>query len=436
MPKYVPCPGYNGVSCEFGNEIRAAEAKTCRMCLEKKREIEREANQKYCSGCNIPLGRRSTSGLCISCFNNQLSTSKLQRQERLASGQPTTEDRLTTENTKLRESVRSLQSLVDQYQTKADFEERLTDSVLGVLDSNPYRPQISPIPPPTRSELKKLADPHEMMLLLSDMHYPEVVDPAAAFGIQYNADIALRRLAKLFRTVRRYKDLRAPAFDIPKLTIASLGDMLSGDIHDELSVTNEMPMAEAITTLAYATFDLLLELLESFGEIEVVVVPGNHPRTTKKPTTKYKWNNWEYVWGGLLAGLARTQERLTVQTPKDLVYRHKIFNQTIGLTHGDGVKIQSFAGIPWYALDRRRNALQKLLRDLGLEQIDLLCYGHFHQLIYDDNVGLIINGTMKGADEFGIVTRYSAPPAVQGLLTFHPRHGITDLSRINLGDIR
>jgi len=151
---------------------------------------------------------------------------------------------------------------------------------------------------------------------------------------------------------------------------------------------------------------------------------------------KNAWNNWEWVMGKFVQALAR--DTFNVIVPKDLVYRHKVFNQTIGLTHGDGVKAQAFAGIPWYSMKQRRDAMQALLKSLGLEQLDLLIYGHFHQLIYEEGSGcsLLINGSIKGYDEYILKTKYSGQIPIQALLTFHPRHGLTDLSRINLGHIQ
>ena len=81
--------------------------------------------------------------------------------------------------------------------------------------------------------------------------------------------------------------------------------------------------------------------------------------------------------------------------------------------------------------------MQALLKSLGMPQLDLLIYGHFHQLIYEEGsgCGMLINGSIKGYDEFILKTKYSGQTPIQALLTFHPRHGMTDLSRINLGHV-
>jgi hypothetical protein len=282
---------------------------------------------------------------------------------------------------------------------------------------------------------KATASTHEMVLLLSDTHYPEVVDPHVAMGLIYNADICAKRLERIRDVTVRYKDLRASSYQVRKLTVACLGDMLSGDIHEELAITNQFPMSEALVKLAYLLDSMGRSLAEEFEQVEFVFMPGNHPRMTKKPSHKHRYNNFDYVLGHFVAALAG--KNYVVQVPKDIVYVHQVFNARIGLVHGDGVSSGSFAGIPWYGMRSRREAIQSLLRHLGQPCIDYLLMGHFHQLLYwqGTDCDLLINGAVKGGDEYSIDTRHASTDPVQALLTFHPRHNLTDLSRINLKEI-
>lgn len=369
---------------------------------------------------------------CQACFRKQRAHLRADREKRMAAGQSTPEDMLRDENTELRVRNRSLETAIQTYRTKARAEDRIVEGIMEFIEASPYKPQLrSPAPvihKPTGNE-------HEMMALVSDAHYPEKVDPAAAFGVSYNGDICMRRLEYLRDKIIRYRDLRATSYGTRKLTVAVNGDMLSGDIHEELEVTNQMPIGQSLVNMTYALLDMGLAFASSFPEVEFVVMPGNHPRLTKKPRLKDKWNNWEWVMGSFLAGLAKDKFKVTV--PKDLVYVHRIFDQRIGITHGDGVKSASFAGIPFYGLKQRRDAMQGLFKTLGMPQLDMLCYGHFHQLLFEEGAGcsMVINGSIKGGDEYVMATRYSSQAPVQALLTYHPKHGLTDLSRINLGHI-
>jgi predicted phosphodiesterase len=301
-----------------------------------------------------------------------------------------------------------------------------------LIESNPYRPTLKPFKAP-KSAGK--ATEHEMFACISDAHYPEVVDPAQTFGLKYNPDIAKKRIEYLRDKIIRYGDLRRTAYPVRKLTVNINGDMISGDIHEELEVTNAVPITQSMVDMSYILFDLGLALRESFQDVEFIVMPGNHPRLQKTPRFKEKWNNWEWVMGKMIQALAG--DKFTVTVPKDLVYQFNIFDKRVGVTHGDGQKVQSYAGIPWYGMEKRRTKLQALLKQLKAPQLDLLVYGHFHQLIFEEGQGcsLLINGSIKGGDEYTTGAMYAAQAPVQALLTFHPRHGVTDLSRINLGHI-
>lgn len=375
------------------------------------------------------------ASVCRRCFVKARQHKLASREKRLAEGRPTDEDLLRDENTEMRTRLKSLESVVSTYRNQARIEDRIVEDIRQLFEYNPYRPQLDLKATRIPSSAKK-ATPHEMLLLLSDAHYPERVDPAAAFGVSYGGATCMNRMSYITRKTLRFAELHSSAYPIRKLTVAVNGDMLSGNIHDELEVTNEKPIGEALVEMGSALIDMGSAFAQRFEEVEFVVMPGNHPRLEKKPRMKNAWNNWEYVLGHYVK--AAVKDLFTVTVPKDLVYVHQVFNKRIGITHGDGVKSNSFAGIPFYGMKQRRDAIQALLKDLGQPQIDMLCYGHFHQAIFEEGSGcsLVINGSIKGYDEYIIKTKYSGQRPLQLLLTFHERHGLTDINRINLGHIQ
>lgn len=314
---------------------------------------------------------------------------------------------------------------------RAQLEDRLFTEIQSYIKKHPAKPVLRPV----AKKAPKATD-HEMVLMLSDTHFPEVVEPEEALGLQYNADICLRRLEYLRDTTIRYKDLRASAYHVQKLTVPVIGDMLSGDIHEELEITNQFPTSEALVRLAHAITDMGRGLAGEFPAVELIFMPGNHPRLKRKPYFKNKWNNWDYVLGHFVAALSGGA--FQVQVPKSLLYVQDVFSYKVGMMHGDGVKSASFAGIPWYGLKSRQDAIQSLLRHLDRPNIDYLLMGHYHRLLYwqGTDCDLIINGSVKGGDEFIIGSRHSSSDPVQGLLTLHPKHGLTDLSRINLSGVQ
>ena len=206
-------------------------------------------------------GRKSDDAeLCAACrrFRGQYETNVRREAEarerveiaaRLAANQPKPEDLLRDDNARLQGQVRQLETAVVSYRDRARVEDRLVENIREFVEANPYRPVFRK---PRELKVEGKASPHEMMVVVSDAHYPERVDPAAAYGIEYNGDICLRRLEHVRDAVVRYRDLRATSYPVQKITIAVNGDMLSGNIHEELEVTNEHPITEALVRMSYA----------------------------------------------------------------------------------------------------------------------------------------------------------------------------------------
>ena len=380
--------------CDGSKTRRALRCSTCA------RRANRSTGFIACPKCNGPKSR--SSAVCKSCVANKAA-------QRAPADSDSDADKLRRENGVLRADVGALRQSIGKLESRRAIEDTVAETLSRVVTANPYMPRFEA----PRMDMKRAAK-HEMLLLVSDAHFPEVVDPRECFGQSYGPEQCRLRMRQLRDATMSYIARRD--YEVKRLTIGVVGDMLSGDIHEELIVTNAEPMAQAVVDMAHMLFELGSDLA-AILPVRMVVMPGNHPRMTKKPTAKYKWNNHEHIMGHMVRALAR--DAFEVEVPRDLVYRMPVFDKVIGLTHGDGVKTVSFAGIPHYSLQRRRNALQQLLRETGNPQLDLLCYGHFHQLIYDDLQGVLINGSIKGTDEFGAVTRYAYARPTQALVTFH-----------------
>lgn len=363
----------------------------------------------------------------------------LDPQERImrqAGGETTTEDRLRDRLEFTEDELKKSSKINEKLSDKVRELERLHHTVESVMSNVDWTSRVVIPPEPTDQTGK--TRPHEFLALMSDAHYGEVVSPSDALGISYNADIAKRRIEHYRDIIIRFKDLRSPAYDIEKLTVAVLGDMLSGNIHDELRVYNEKNMTEQMTDMTRIMNDLAGDFAGEFPEVEFIVIPGNHPRLMKKPEFKKKWDNWEIAMGEAfkLAVEVGPLENVKVTVPTSMVHIHEIYDTRIAMLHGDGIKSNSFAGIPFYGMRNRREGLQSLLSSLDIDRADMLVMGHFHQHLYwSAECDVLINGAIKGGDEYTIGTFLSAPEPVQVLLEFHPEHGLAAQEHISLGHI-
>ena len=362
----------------------------------------------------------------------------IQRAARALEGEQTEEDRLLEKVDFYKSELKTAQNVIKRYRDRQGVEERIVRAINYALENSEYD---QPLGRPVPRDIDPSARAHEFVLMMSDAHYGEWVNPDQAFGIEYNPDIGRRRIQHMRDVTFRYAELREKAYDVQKITVAVLGDMISGVIHEELEVNNEIVMADQVTEMAYLLFNFITDMASVFDAVDMVIIPGNHPRMEKKPRHKGKFNNFEFIMGKMVEGMVNAssddREDVRVIVPRDLVYVHDVFDRRIGMMHGDGVKSNSFAGIPFYGLRNQREAVQALMSQVGESRIDMFMMGHWHQHLYwQGECDILINGSIKGGDEYGISTRLSAPDPVQVLTEWHPEHGLVGQSHITLTGIR
>lgn len=117
--------------------------------------------------------------------------------------------------------------------------------------------------------------------LFSDAHIEETVESASVLGKnEYNVSIAETRIKNYFNNLATCinKD------HVEELIFASLGDNISGFIHDELAQTNGLTPSEATIkaqSLIYGGLKFLCDNTK-LNSIKFIGIVGNHSRTTKK----------------------------------------------------------------------------------------------------------------------------------------------------------
>jgi hypothetical protein len=144
-------------------------------------------------------------------------------------------------------------------------------------------------PPAWMSPVKAKPGAATLMLALSDMHFDEVVNPDEVDGLNaYDRRIAEIRLKRWATNVVKLSRDYLAGVKYEGIVLALLGDTFSGDIHEELSETND---DTAMGSLLHWSEQIAaaIELLTSIcPKIHVVATPGNHGRTTRKPRAKLR----------------------------------------------------------------------------------------------------------------------------------------------------
>jgi len=342
-------------------------------------------------------------------------------------GQSLTPNEDASEIEKLKAKLSEAQSEIRKRRKADVFTERVSEACSSAIAAR--RPEFSPKPIPKRVTAK-----HEMVLLWSDLHAGEVVTNEETGGInEYDYEIMLERHERLRQGLFSFIENRP--YPIEKLHVLALGDMLSGEIHEDISKANEMPLAVQTVQVALDGAAWLRSLAEVIPSIEFSGVVGNHPRFSMRPSYKDTFNNADWIAYDMMQLHLKGDKRFKFDIPKAAMGTHMVCGRRIYMMHGDDIRT-TMPGVPWGGVVRRCTGIQNQFDARG-KHIDAFVMGHFHtrNLVSGPGDSIIaMNGSIKGADGYGIKRIGAADPSRQLLLTFNDRHGWTDASSIDLQD--
>ena len=273
--------------------------------------------------------------------------------------------------------------------------------------------------------------PQTVVAPLSDTHVGDNVEMIQMGGLNaYDIDIFNRRLYGWANTVLQLVELRRNFAPINELVIPMLGDMISGDIHDELARTNVDNCMGQMIRGANLIAQAVMFLAPHFNKIRIPCVVGNHGRMTRKPPMKDKYMDWDYMLYQWVAAFCKEQENLEFHIPKTFVTSFDVYDRTIMILHGDMVPGSGTGTSVMNSITKMRSVFEygrtAALENLGIpEHIDSVMMGHFHRVDeYDIGTGEIhICGTMKGGDEFALQRLQVFTPPKHIVTYWHPQYG-------------
>ena len=263
-----------------------------------------------------------------------------------------------------------------------------------------------------------------LVAMLSDTHFDEVVRPSEVGGLNaYNRTIAELRLKtwceNVIKMARHY--LSGVTYD--GVVVMLGGDIFSGDIHEELKETNDDTILGSLLHWSEQLAAALTVLAGEFGKVHVAAVPGNHGRLTRKPRAKLRARtNLDWLLAKMLERHFAADKRVTFQVEDGADTLITIYEWGHLLTHGDQAHGGGGIGGIWPTIMRLR--AKKAQRAMAVDQpFDTLWMGHWHQLIATP--GLVVNGSLKGTDEYAFIGNFGHEPPQQALAIVTPEHNIT-----------
>lgn len=332
-----------------------------------------------------------------------------------------------------RDDAKRLRERLDDAEKRALAAETLRHKVFGLVGAMPSPPHWNPRPKIGQGEREAI------ILPISDIHMGEVVDLDQMGGRNsYNMAIAAARLQRYFASVVRLGTTHWTGPPPDAIYIALMGDLITGEIHEELAKTNDLlsiPAVSALSPLIIAGIDLLLRSFPN-TPIRVVSLPGNHGRTTKKPEAKgFALNSYDTLvaWSVERWFNAIGEKRVQFSAPASGDALINIHGWNIMFTHGDRIGSRGGAGFIGPAATAARG-MQRIIQDYAAEGVvvDKVIIGHFHTPLELEQG--FVNPPFIGPSEYSRSGRMRSHPAAQWMLTVSRRRCITRRWLIGVGD--
>jgi len=327
--------------------------------------------------------------------------------------------------------VAALQGQVKELERRvkeADAEKLSADAVRELLDLGDYVPTA-----PEWANDREIGKYNHGIpwLELSDIHYGEMVDPRQVFGAnKFNTEICATRLQ---HTVDTANMLLGTVLDEPKFpgfVLGLGGDLINGAqeiMHPELHLGGE-PIMRQILGIAELIHAIIKKQIKVYGKVFVPGVAGNHGRNTRKSYAKfYAETNFDWIVYQLLerwlAQEVRAGQVVFLCPPaRDITF--KVAGHAYRMTHGD--QFRGGDGIigplgPIKRGDNKKRGQASTLPTRGQEYETLVVH-HFHTLY--QNRKLILNGSVKGFDEYALSCNFEYEPPMQALWLTHEKFGM------------
>jgi len=297
------------------------------------------------------------------------------------------------------------------------------EAEVAFMHSAAAHPAVIRTPSARPKSGKRIATP---VFLWSDWHFGETVTLEETLGKnRYDLDVADKRAAKCIDNCLWMRKEMARTQTCDDTYLAINGDMVSGDIHDELRETNDKGLRYQCDRCASALLPGVKAIADATpGVLHVVCIGGNHGRLTHKQHIKNgTQHSVEHIgvydvlrrvlgdMGGKIAWHIPPAERFILN-----VHGHRVSQQ-------HGTMIRSAGGIGGVLVPMTR----WVTRD---NAADLYLFGHFHEA---DAYGKVIkNGALIGSSAYTAWLGIEDRPPEQVAFVIDADRGVRRFERVSV----
>lgn len=252
----------------------------------------------------------------------------------------------------------------------------------------------------THKQKIKILEDNEAILMTSDWH---IGANFKNYFAEYSIDIAKKRIKELTEKTVEY----CLANNVSTLHIELLGDSLDGSIHTSTRIESEEDVISELMIYCEVLSEMINELSIFIPYIKVHSVIGNHTRITPNKKESITKENFERLVPFYLKArlISVYNVEIVDSSVDDTIDVYEVKGQTIFCVHGD--------------LDSPQNAVGKLSAMLKVFP-DEVHMGHYHKHFEIDNYDMetVLNGSLKGTDNYAKEKRLSGSP-MQKLMIYN-----------------
>lgn len=235
---------------------------------------------------------------------------------------------------------------------------------------------------------------NDMLIILSDLHIGQTFD--SIFG-KYNTDIAKDRLNQLLNEVLSIRELH----NSRKCYVSLQGDLISGNIHKSIQVTNRENVIEQIKIATELISSFCYELTLHFENVFLSNISGNHTRIDRKDDAIHDERLDDIIGWAVELSLKHIDNFHVLHRNIDTgIADIPIRGKSYIAVHGD------YDGF-------NKSGVQNLCLALGFVPY-AITYGHLHVCSVDETNGvkMIRGGSLAGCgDSYTIEKRLTGKPS-------------------------
>lgn len=239
-----------------------------------------------------------------------------------------------------------------------------------------------------------ISSDNDILVILSDFHIGQCFN--SIWG-EYNSDIAKKRINQLLNEIIAIQRLH----NSEKCYVSVQGDMISGNIHKTIQVTNRENVIEQIKVASELISSFCYELTKYFSNVFLSSVSGNHSRMDRKDDALHDERLDDIITWGVELSLKHINNFHVLNRKLDNgIADIDIRGKSYISVHGD------FDGY-------NKAGVSNLCMHLGFIPY-AITFGHLHTCAVDETNGvkMIRGGSLAGSgDDYTIEKRLSGKPS-------------------------